>query len=110
MYKYARGIGVVDANDVSGGTPAREHARTWEAGEDTDERRAAGGGHVLAGGIVTHVEPAGGDDRGKARERASPAFHGGSSGHAGLGDGTLDALGFFASRALIDGQGLAGSR
>ena len=57
---------------------------------------AGGGGHVLAGGIVTDVEAAAGDDRRRSRRRSRPRT---LAPGAGALDGALHAVGFLAARA-----------
>src|SRR5581483_26695 len=52
--------------------PAREHSQGSESGEDADQRHAAGGGHMLSGGIVSDVETAGGNHRCEAGKGAFP--------------------------------------
>lgn len=52
-------VRIVDADyfDAAGSdwAPAGEHARAGEAGENADEWGAAGGGYMLAGGVVANV-------------------------------------------------------
>jgi hypothetical protein len=54
------------------GTPSCKHPVAGKSREDADKRDAAGGSHMLASGIVTHIELARVDDSGKPGERAFP--------------------------------------
>src|SRR4051794_29738054 len=55
-----------------GGGPALQELFRWRSREKGNQRCPAGGGGVLAGGIVACVKIALGDDRGKAGEGAFP--------------------------------------
>ena len=69
------GVRLVHANHRrvrAGRAPAMEHARRGKAGEDADQRHAAGRGHVLPGGVVANVKAAAGDDLREAGETPLP--------------------------------------
>ena len=70
----------------SGGTPAVEHARDGEAGKESDERDAEGGGGMLAGGIVADIELTAGDDPGEVGKGAL------EEGRRGAASGLLDSM------------------
>ena len=84
----------------AGRPPAVEHTGRGKAGENADQRHAAGGCHVLSGGIVAHVKTAARDELSEAGETPLPEGGAGS----GTGDGAFDARGLFAAGALIDRQ------
>src|ERR1019366_5015320 len=88
----------------TGRAPAVEHARRGKAGENADQQNSAGGGHVLSGGVVTHIQSAAGDDLGEAGEASVP--EGGSG--AATGYGAFHAGSLFAARAFIDEEGGSG--
>ena len=71
-----------------------------------DQRHAARGRDVLAGGVVAHVQAAGGDDGRESREGAFPEC----GLHAGALDGALDARGFLSAGAFVDGERRAAGR
>src|SRR5690348_5607862 len=51
-----RAVHADDGTAFSSRAPACKHARRGEAGEDTDQRDTAGGGDMLAGGIVADIQ------------------------------------------------------
>ena len=93
-------VRLIDTNDGglgTGGAPPVKHTFHRKSRENGDQRDAAGGGHVLAGGVVAHIQTAVGDQAGEAAEAAVPE----GNGRACLGRGSFDALRLFAAGAAV---------